>query len=57
MEIVLQGLIYPETLDIIKYYLSCRLIDRIVVSCWEPDPDIYLEDSKMFSEYWYEGEW
>jgi hypothetical protein len=47
LDLVLQGPNYPYTQDIIEYYLLNPLIGNVILSCWENDPDLNLQSSKV----------
>lgn len=39
IDIILQGPMHPYTPQIAQEYMKLPFVNRIIVSCWETDPD------------------
>ena len=51
MDIVLQGPMYKNTINTAQYYLQLDFVDKVIISTWKPEVNIYLDNIEfVFSE-------
>jgi hypothetical protein len=51
MEIVLQGPLYPNTINVANHYLQLDFVEKIIISTWKPEQDFNFENIEfVFSE-------